>query len=300
MASNIQPNNIDGTYPIAGVDNDSQGFRTNFTNIQNNFTYAATEISDLQGKVIVKSALSGSTINNNLGGSPLSSAIVSDFREIVNNLTTSSGSITLDHSVSHYYTITTSGTVSVNFSNLPTVGLGRIKLKISVTNVSHLLQLPGSVSYGIDSIEGYSSGYITFAAIGTYIFEFTSDDGGASIHVSDLTRPRMPTASSSDWSSTYSNFSRYSYANVSNNFSVSATNTLYIDSSSISNMRGNVYLPSAAADGQIIIIGTNNAVSTFRVSSNSGALILGNITSLSANSNVKYQYVSSVSKWFKL
>jgi hypothetical protein len=110
----------------------------------------------------------------------------------------------------------------------------------------------------------------------------------------------MPTASSSDWSSTYSNFSRYSYANVSNNFSVSATNTLYIDSSSISNMRGNVYLPSAAADGQIIIIGTNNAVSTFRVSSNSGALILGNITSLSANSNVKYQYVSSVSKWFKL
>ena len=34
MASNINPNNIDGTYPVAGQDNDSQGFRTNFTNIK--------------------------------------------------------------------------------------------------------------------------------------------------------------------------------------------------------------------------------------------------------------------------
>ena len=142
MASNIQPNNIDGTYPIAGVDNDSQGFRTNFTNIQNNFTYAATEISDLQSKVIVKSALSGSTINNNLGGNPLSSALINDFREYVNNLTVGAGSVTLDHSISHVYTIAnTSGSISLNFSNMPTVGLGRIKLKITISNVAHLLQL---------------------------------------------------------------------------------------------------------------------------------------------------------------
>ena len=31
MTSSINPNNIDGTYPIAGQDNDSQGFRDNFT-----------------------------------------------------------------------------------------------------------------------------------------------------------------------------------------------------------------------------------------------------------------------------
>ena len=48
MASNINPANIDGTYPIAGQDNDSQGFRDNFTNIKNNFTYAQTEVNDLQ------------------------------------------------------------------------------------------------------------------------------------------------------------------------------------------------------------------------------------------------------------
>ena len=48
MASNIVPGNVDGTYPIAGQDNSSQGFRDNFNAIKNNFTEAKSEITDLQ------------------------------------------------------------------------------------------------------------------------------------------------------------------------------------------------------------------------------------------------------------
>ena len=40
MSSNINPNNIDTAYPVAGQDNDSQGFRDNFTNIKTNFSSA--------------------------------------------------------------------------------------------------------------------------------------------------------------------------------------------------------------------------------------------------------------------
>ena len=40
MASKIVPGNIDGFFPTAGQDNSSQGFRTNFTAIVNNFTEA--------------------------------------------------------------------------------------------------------------------------------------------------------------------------------------------------------------------------------------------------------------------
>ena len=64
--SSINPNNIDGTYPIAGQDNDSQGFRDNFTNIKNNFTFAYDELTDLQSKAVLKSALNGSTLDNTL------------------------------------------------------------------------------------------------------------------------------------------------------------------------------------------------------------------------------------------
>jgi hypothetical protein len=51
MSSNINPNNINGNYPVAGQDNDSQGFRDNFTNILNNFSFAQQEITDLQNSV---------------------------------------------------------------------------------------------------------------------------------------------------------------------------------------------------------------------------------------------------------
>ena len=56
MSSNINPNNIDGTYPIAGQDNDSQGFRDNFTNNKTNFGYAAEKIYDMQSKSLLKAA----------------------------------------------------------------------------------------------------------------------------------------------------------------------------------------------------------------------------------------------------
>ena len=48
MASKIETNNIDGTYPVAGQDNSSQGMRDNFSAIKTNFQEAKTEIEDLQ------------------------------------------------------------------------------------------------------------------------------------------------------------------------------------------------------------------------------------------------------------
>jgi len=48
MASNINYTAIDETFPIAGRDNDSQGFRDNYAVIKNNFEAAKSEIDDLQ------------------------------------------------------------------------------------------------------------------------------------------------------------------------------------------------------------------------------------------------------------
>jgi hypothetical protein len=63
MTSAINPNDIDGTYPVAGQDNNSQGFRDNFTNTKTNFQYAANEITDLQSKAVLKEALVGTVLN---------------------------------------------------------------------------------------------------------------------------------------------------------------------------------------------------------------------------------------------
>jgi hypothetical protein len=191
MASNINPNNIDTTYPIAGQDNDSQGFRDNFTNIKSNFTEAQGEIDDLQSKVILKSALSGTTLDNDFDGAIVSSAKLQDIRETVVALGTANGTLTLNHNAGHYYTVTLNGTSTVAFSNLPPSGSkGRIQLQVTISSTAHTLTLPAAVTKGVVGIQGISSNVITFGSTGTYIFEFTTADGGTSLHVEELTRPR--------------------------------------------------------------------------------------------------------------
>lgn len=195
MSSNINPNNIDGSYPVAGQDNNSQGFRDNFTNIKVNFQYAADEINDLQNKSLLKAALNGSTLDNNMNNNLIYAANIQDFSATALALSASSGTIDLNYAASHYQTITTSGSVTLSFSNFPTAGyFGVLRIMINVTNVAHTLTLPAAVSRGLSGIQGISPGTsgvsntITFAATGYYQFQFTSSDGGTTITLFDLNR----------------------------------------------------------------------------------------------------------------
>jgi hypothetical protein len=48
MASSIISDTIDGAYPVAGIDNDTQGFRDNFTIIKTGLATTTSEITTLQ------------------------------------------------------------------------------------------------------------------------------------------------------------------------------------------------------------------------------------------------------------
>jgi hypothetical protein len=190
MASNINPQNIDGAYPVAGQDNDSQGFRDNFTNTRTNFAFAAAEITDLQNKAVLKAALDGTVLNNDMGGSILSNAQLQDMSETRVALGTVGVPQTINYAAGPYYTLTTSGSVAVAFTNFPPAGqLGRIRLQITVASTAHTLTLPAAVSLGTTGIQGYAANVITFGATGTYEFEFETNDGGSTITIFDLNRP---------------------------------------------------------------------------------------------------------------
>ena len=193
MASNINPNNIDTTYPVAGQDNDSQGFRDNFTNIKNNFTEAEREIDDLQANVILKGEIGGESVDNDFADTVVSGAQIKDFSEVVEEVGTISGTVQLDHTTAHYYTLTTNGNVELDLvtTKFPPAGSkGRIQLEITISDVAHTLTLPSSVSQGTTGIQGLASSIITFTEAGTYIYEFTSTNGGATVTINDLTRSR--------------------------------------------------------------------------------------------------------------
>ena len=201
MTSNINPNNIDGTYPVAGQDNNSQGFRDNFTNTKTNFQYAADEITNLQNNVILKAALTGTTLDNNMGGSLVFNGTVADFGLTRVAIGTVSGSQTINYALGHFHTLSTGGSVSLGFSNFPPAGItGIVFVQVTVTNVAHTLTLPSSVTTNVAGIQGVNAAtnVITFAATGTYLFQFITSDGGTSVTVVESNKIISPFNNSSE------------------------------------------------------------------------------------------------------
>ncbi len=208
MASLINPNNIDTAYPVAGQDNSTQGFRTNFTNIKQNFQYAESEINALQTSVALTNQ------SNNFNDNIIYSAQLQDvaFTKVTDSA--ASGAIILNFASGQYYSLVTNGSVSVTFSNWPTAvssSVGYMRLQVEVLSTAHTLTIAADNTGGsaalinASQLQGYVatnaySGVITFPAVGYYDFEFTCSDGGAEVTVTQISQIPL-NASSEDLAS---------------------------------------------------------------------------------------------------
>ena len=201
MTSAINPNNINGAYPVAGQDNNSQGFRDNFTNTVTNFQFAADEISDLQSKAVLKQALTGTVLDNNMLGSPLSNALLSNMADAALALGTVSGTTVINYALASFQTLTTNGAVSLSFTNLPASGAAAsVIVQVTVANVIHTVTLPAAVTVNNVGIQGLntSTNTISFAATGVYSFEFSTSNGGTTITVREVNKVLQPFNNSSE------------------------------------------------------------------------------------------------------
>lgn len=298
MASNINPNNIDGTYPIAGQDNNSQGFRDNFTQTKVNFQYAADEITALQNNAILKNPLTpGGTVSNNLGGTLLYDGTIQDFSATRVDLGTVSGTCTINYASGHYQTVTISSTITLAFTNFPAATAsinsrqGWVIVAVSAS-AGQTMILPSAVGAGssaasLQGIQGISGQTITFKESGTYEFQFHSYDAGASIFISDLSRARnrwvnpLFIASSEDLAA-----------------SAAASQTTF-----------NSYFTTAAAETATLAAGTEGQIKVFNaVNVTAGNMVItvanagwqssgsGTITFATRGSSCILQYVNS--KWY--
>jgi len=86
MTSEITTANMDENFPVAGRDNDSQGFRDNFFEIKQNLGFAKSEIDDLQGNV------ARTDRDNDFDGNVISGAVLLD-TTLKLNTTYSTGTI---------------------------------------------------------------------------------------------------------------------------------------------------------------------------------------------------------------
>lgn len=296
MASNINFNNIDGAYPIAGQDNSTQGFRTNFTNIKNNLQIASTEITDLQNKVIVKGALTGIVLDNDMDGTLLSNAEIKGFRDTIVEPVPATATYTLDFADGHVNLIDTAdvgGAITLAFDNWPADAHAQIKAIITVANVAHTVELPAEVTLASDlthkGIDTAGPIVITFPATGDYSLVFSSVDAGTNVTLDSISLPQQPDTF------TYS-------LNINNNeiLNVSATATSLTKHSTLYVSGGGLFTSTLAAGsaGQIKVLGfkTDGGGNVEVTVTNAAWGGAGKITFANAAEGAILQYIDS--KWY--
>ena len=191
MSSQIDNENIDSTYPVAGQDNDSQGFRDNFASIKANFGYAKTEIQDLQSKAILKSALTGGTLSNDLGGSNISNGTLTNVHGTSYSQTIqTTGDINIVNGALQVFTVNDDATLT--FKNWPSTG--------KYANVrTHFRSGASAISVGNDVVVGRrytidqvsNTNFVNMGATPTAVF--TGGITGTTLTVSEITSGTLTT-----------------------------------------------------------------------------------------------------------
>ena len=195
--STINTNGINVNYPVPGVNNNSQGFRDNFASIKNNLNTAGTEITDLQNKVVVKSALANTTVNNDMANTLISNALTRSFRASTYNLGNAlSGVVTVNASLGDVQYGTVAGNTTIQFTGwAPTGTQSNVQLQLAVSNSSAVISFPAELTYGVDTLENYANvaniATVTAPADITQLdYRFSTLDCGNTVIIEPFNRPR--------------------------------------------------------------------------------------------------------------
>ena len=129
MSSNINFSAIDTTYPIAGQDNDSQGFRDNFTAISNALAVAKTEISTIQSDAILTS-----NSTNDLSGTILTNGLYNVFNGVASLQSSPTTDITLSNGALQVFTISSDSIL--RFIGWPTDSNVYAKVRVHIKSSS--------------------------------------------------------------------------------------------------------------------------------------------------------------------
>jgi hypothetical protein len=141
MASDINYSSIDETYPIAGKDNDSQGFRDNFGYIKTSLRYAKSEIEILQNNT------AKTNTDNSFNYQTLSKLQVREWGETLNDAGTIGSTTGVSYSEGSVQTFNVDGDLTLILTGFPKSGIFA-KLRIQLTSNDNATN---TVTFEIDS-----------------------------------------------------------------------------------------------------------------------------------------------------
>jgi len=185
MASNITSETIDATYPVAGIDNDTQGFRDNFQIIKDNFSAAKNEIEDLQDNT------ARTDQNNNFAGAFLIDAQLDQVSEKFTAIGTVNSGQNLSYLNGHYQTLTIAGDLTLTLADWPdSERFAKMIVEIVNDGTNRTVTFVGESNAVFKKVatdwDSSSATSIEKAINSTdpFIFEFWTYDGGTTVYAS--------------------------------------------------------------------------------------------------------------------
>jgi len=157
MTSNIVSETIDAEYPVAGVDNDTQGFRDNFSIIKTGLATAQSELSALQSRVLLKTALPDTTLDNDLNGTNITDGNFIQSTSTYHNIGTVTSGQNISFLNGHYQSVTVNLGEGINTINFALAdwperdGLAKMTVQLygndSAKTVTFTVDAGGSLKY---------------------------------------------------------------------------------------------------------------------------------------------------------
>tara|TARA_B000000609_G_C24141316_1_gene331427 strand:- start:470 stop:1054 length:585 start_codon:yes stop_codon:yes gene_type:complete len=180
-ASNINETGVNKEYPVAGQDNDSQGFRDNFTIISDNFVAAKAEIKDLMDNT------ARLEIDNNFLGKSIQNANLIDVSEGYFAGGTVNTSQNINYSNGGYQTFTVGADVTLTLSEWPENNKAG-KIRIYINNDGSQRTVTFASNAGAGTFKRISTwpnagntAVIDTPSARVYAFDFVSYDNGATV-----------------------------------------------------------------------------------------------------------------------
>ena len=184
MAINISSSNIasiDADYPRAGQDNDSQGFRDNFTKIKTELTNAQADLTALDTNAVKNNDaitnMQGNTINNVVitqgsqkfySGGVLSSAGVRP--------------VSYEIATYHSYTINSTG-ITLQLADWPVSGkYAEVLVELRGRGVADPVTFDTENSGSIKVATGFAHPATIDSNVHPYIYRFWTIDGGQTVY----------------------------------------------------------------------------------------------------------------------
>ncbi len=165
-------NQINVNFPVAGEDNDSQGFRSNFSRIQNAFSSAADQLTLLQSNSVSLNT------QNDFGNNVIKRAALQGGSEIVKDRTGEGPkAYTVNYAEGSYQQFSGSpGNYIFTIENWPPSGkLGTIRLEITPTSTStSTVSFVGPVTF-LDNV----TQPVSYTQTKPVVWELFSPDSGA-------------------------------------------------------------------------------------------------------------------------